>query len=85
MFRGEDEDLLENAGQGVAIGKQMISKGSIMENIVSRVATVQSVNNAGVAGASGENTAGGLNMEAEKSIKDILDERKQQLEDLEQL
>jgi len=41
MFRGEDEDDNgENASQGVAIGKQMINKASIMGDIVNRVANV---------------------------------------------
>ena len=62
MFRGEDEDLLggANGGQGVAIGNQMISKESIMGEILSRVATVQS-EGVNVAGAGGE-TSGVVNM-----------------------
>lgn len=54
-----------------------------MGDIISHVATVQtnaegSVN---VAGASGE--TGEVNMDAEKTIKDILGERQEQLKDLE--
>ena len=56
-----------------------------MGDIVSRVAPLQtgggSVN---VPGAGGE-TSGGVNLEAEKSIKDIIDERQEQLKELEQL
>jgi len=75
MFRGEDEDDNgENASQGVAIGKQMINKASIMGDIINRVANVQT----GAPGATGDNT-GGVNMEAEKSIKDIIEERQKQL------
>ena len=76
MFRGEDENLLgdgTNGGQGVAIGNQMISKENIMGEILSRVATVQS-DGVNMPGAAGE-ASGGVIMEAEKSIKDIIDER----------
>ena len=76
MFRGENEDLLgdgANGGQGVGIGNQMINKENIMGEIFSRVATVQSdgVNMPGAA----DEAIGGVNMEVEKSIKDIIDER----------
>ena len=86
MFRGEDEDLLgdgANGGQGVGIGNQMINKENIMGEIFSRVATVQS-DGVNMPGAGGE-ASGGVNMEAERSIKDIIDERQEQLRDLEQL
>ena len=76
MFRGEDEDLLgdgENGGQGVGVGNQMINKENIMGEIFSRVATVQS-DGVNMPGAAGE-ASGGVNMEVEKSIKDIIDER----------
>lgn len=86
MFRGEDEDDFgQNEGQGVAIGNQMISKENIMGEIFSRVATVQTASEGvSVPGAGGE-TSGGVNMQAEKSIKDIIEERQAQLKDLEQL
>ena len=78
VFRGEDEDFGDgqNEGQGVAIGNQMISKESIMGEILNRVATLQTGNEAAaVAGVAGTVASGGVNMEAEVTIKDIIDER----------
>ena len=51
----------------------MINKENIMGEIFSRVATVQS-DGVNMPGAAGE-ASGGVNMEVEKSIKDIIDER----------
>lgn len=85
MFHGEDEDFMadgENSGQGVAIGNRMINKAFIMEDIVSRVAVVQS---SGEANPEEPAAAASVNMEAEKSIKEIIEERQEQLKDLEQL
>ena len=47
-----------------------------MGEIFDRVATLQSGNEvAAVAGVAGTETSGGVNMEAEVTIKDIIDER----------
>ena len=54
-----------------------------MGNIVTRVATIQTgAESANMPGAS-EDASGGVNMESEKTIKDIINERQEQLKDLE--
>ena len=83
VFRGEeDEDLFgegAGGGQGVAIGSQMISKESILGEVSARVASLNTESGQtalNVPGASGE-TSGGLNMQAEVSIKDIIEDRQE--------
>ena len=56
-----------------------------MENIVTRVATIQTgAESVNLPGAS-KDESGGVKMEVEKTIKDIINERQEQLKDLEQL
>ena len=56
-----------------------------MGDIVSRVVNLQT-GGEGVNGpGAGGETSGGVNLEAEKSIKDIIEERQEQLKELEQL
>ena len=76
MFRGEDEDFMkeeDDSGQGVAIGNRMINKAFILEDIVSRVAVVQSNYEA----TTEESVTASINMEAEKTIKEIVEERQE--------
>ena len=76
MFRGEDEDFMKeegDTGQGVAIGNRMINKAFILEDIVSRVAVVQSNYEA----TTEEPVTASINMEAEKTIKEIVEERQE--------
>jgi len=78
MFRGEDEDFDgENSslGQGVTIGNRMINKENIMDDIVGRVAVVQTSNEANPEDPAA--AAASVNMEAEKTIKEIIDERQE--------
>ena len=63
----------------------MINKGSIMGDIVSRVVNLQTGGEGVNAPGAGGETSGGVNLEAEKSIKDIIEERQEQLKELEQL
>jgi len=82
VFRGEDDEDLAgaNGGQGVAIGNRMINKQFIMDDIVGRVAVVQTGSTAEAEEAPG---VASVNMEAEKTIKEIVEERQEQLKDLE--
>ena len=86
LFKGEDEDFGGDdgtAGQGVSIGNQMISKDNIMDNVFSRVAPLQTGGDSVNVPAAGGETSGGVNMEAEVTIKDIIENRQEQLRDLE--
>lgn len=86
VFGGDDQDDDVNDTQGVAIGLQMINKSAILGEVTSTVQNViqnteegASINVPTVIAA-----AGGVQA-SEKTIQDILEERQEQLKDLEQL
>ena len=86
MFKGEDDDFEgQNESQGVAIGNQMINKASIMGEITSRMEDLQTGSATTTGAAPTGDARGEVNMEAERTIKDIIEERQEELKDLEQL
>ena len=97
----DEDDLYSGDGQtgsgahqGASIGNQMINKESIMSNVQARIASINPAS-ADSNAASSENTVAqvpagseantGLSLQTEQSIKDIVEERQEQLKDLEQL